>query len=65
LISHSKGFNSFFLISGGEDLKTEEDELEIDGKYTTKKLASAFAKMNKKKAVNRVLVSKFIQGIAA
>ncbi len=65
LVSHSKGFNSFFLISGGDDLKTEEDEIEIEGKFTTKKLASAFAKMNKKKAVNRILVSKFIQGIAA
>jgi hypothetical protein len=64
LLSHSKGFNLFFLISGGNDLKTEEDELEIDGIYTNKKLASAFAKMNKKKSVNRVLVSKFIQGIA-
>jgi hypothetical protein len=34
-------------------------------KLNTKKLASAFAKMNKKKTVNRVLVSKFIEGIAA
>jgi hypothetical protein len=65
LISKNDGYNSFFLISGGSDLKTEQDEIEIEGKFTTKKLASAFAKMNKKKTVNRVLVSKFIEGIAA
>jgi hypothetical protein len=65
LISKNEGYNSFFLISGGSDLKTEQDEIEIEGKFTTKKLASAFAKMNKKKTVNRVLVSKFIEGIAA
>jgi hypothetical protein len=65
LISKNDGYNSFFLISGGNDLKTEQDEIEIEGKFTAKKLASAFAKMNKKKTVNRVLVSKFIEGIAA
>lgn len=58
------GYNSFFLISGGDDLKTEEEEIEITGKVTASKLKSAFMKMNKKKAINRVLVSKFIQGIA-
>ena len=65
LISKRKGFDSFFLISGGNELSTEDDELEVDGKFTARKLASAFTKLNKKKAVNRVLVSKFIQGIAA
>jgi hypothetical protein len=53
------------LIAGGNELSTEDEEIEIEGKMTTKKLVTAFAKYNKKKAVNRVLVSKFIQGIAA
>ena len=65
LVSNTPGFNSFFLVSGGDDLKTESDEIEIEGKVTSSKLKNAFMKMNKKKAVNRVLVSKFIQGIAA
>ena len=43
---------------------TEGDEIEIEGKVTSSKLKSAFMKMNKKKQVSRVLVSKFIQGIA-
>lgn len=65
LVSNTPGFNSFFLVAGGDGLKTESDEIEIDGKITAGKLKNAFMKMNKKKAVNRVLVSKFIQGIAA
>ena len=65
LISYKSGFDAFYLISGGDELKTEDDEIEIDGKITSSKLTKAFMKMNKKKQINRVLVSKFIQGIAA
>jgi len=64
LISNTKGYNSFYLISGGTSLKTEEEELEIDGKVTSGKLKNAFMKMTKKKQVNRILVSKFIQQMA-
>jgi len=64
LISNTKGYNSFYLISGGSNLQTEEEELEIDGKVTSGKLKNAFMKMTKKKQVNRVLVSKFIQQMA-
>jgi hypothetical protein len=64
LISHNKGYDSFYLILGGDELKTENDELDIAGKVTTGKLVNAFMKMNKRKAINRVLVSKFIQGMA-
>jgi hypothetical protein len=66
LMSRTPGYESFFLIHGGEELTTEDENgIEIEGKFTAKKLATAFAKYNKKRAVNRVLVSRFIQGIAA
>lgn len=65
LVSSVPGYNAFYLISGGDELKTENEELEIDGKVTAGKLKNAFMKMNKRKAINRVLVSQFIQGIAA
>jgi hypothetical protein len=42
-----------------------DGELEVDGKLTSSKLKNAFMKFNKSKQINRVLVSKFIQGIAA
>jgi len=63
--SHNPGYDSFFIVSGGDDLVTENEEIEIDGTVTTSKLKTAFMKFNKKKAINRVLVSRFITGIAA
>jgi len=65
LVSHNPGFNKFFFILGGKDLNTEIDEIEIEGKVTTNKLKNAFMKFNKKRQVNRIVVSKFIEGIAA
>jgi hypothetical protein len=65
LQSFNPGYDSFFLISGGNDLMTNDNEIEIDGKLTSSKLKNAFMKFNKSKQINRVLVSKFIQGIAA
>lgn len=64
LLSKAPGYNEFFLIAGGSDLRIEDEELEVEGKVTSSKLKNAFMKMNKKKQVNRVLVSTFIQGIA-
>ena len=65
LISNNPGYNAFYLVMGGDELKTTNEELEIEGKVTSSKLKNAFMKMNKRKAINRVLVSKFIQGVAA
>jgi hypothetical protein len=59
------GYTEFYLVLGGEDMTVGNEDLEIDGKVTASKLKNAFMKMNKKKALNRVLVSRFIQGIAA
>lgn len=58
------GYGNFFLIPGGNELKVADDTLSINGKVTSGKLASAFMKMNKSRKINRVLVSKFIGGIA-
>jgi hypothetical protein len=58
------GYANFFLIPGGDDLKVADDTLNVNGKVTSGKLANAFMKMNKSRKINRVLVSKFIGGIA-
>jgi hypothetical protein len=65
LESYNKGYNRFYLLPSGEDLKIESESIEIDGKFTANKLKNAFMKFNKKRQVNRVLVSKFIAGIAS
>ena len=65
LVSNKKSYNGFYMIPGGKDLMTEEGELEVEGKVTASKLKTAFLKMNEKRQLNRVLVSTFIDGIAA
>jgi hypothetical protein len=64
LISYKPGYNKFFLIAGGKDLKIEDEDFTVEGKVTASKLANAFLKHNQKRQVSRVLVSKFIDGIA-
>jgi hypothetical protein len=66
LVSKKPGYESFFIIPGGNNLQVDDGELEIDTskKVTASKLTNAFIKFNKKRQVNRVLVSKFIDGIA-
>jgi len=63
--SNNFGYKEFYFILGGESLKTEKDFLDISGDVTSSKLTKAFMKMNKQKNYSRVLVSKFVQGIAA
>lgn len=58
------GFKDFYLIRGGESLNVDDENFTIEGKLTSGKLKSAFIKHNKKKYVSRVLVSRFIEGIA-
>jgi hypothetical protein len=65
VISKKPGFNAFFIVVGGTDLAIGNEELDIQGKFTPSKLKNAFSNLNKRKLINRVLVSKFIQGIAA
>jgi hypothetical protein len=64
LVSQIDEYNSFFFVVGGADLQTEEEQIEVSGKVTASKLKAAFMKYSKNKVVNRVLVSKFIEGIA-
>jgi len=53
------------MILGGKDLNAADKEVEVSGKVTANKLKNAFMKVNKSKVINRVLVSKFIDKIAA
>ena len=64
LQSYNKGYDTFFILPGGNELQIEDEELVVSGVVTASKLKTAFMKMNKKKAVSRVMVSRFIDGIA-
>ena len=60
------GYETFFLIPGGNDLVVDDEEIQIDTtkKVTAAKLTNAFRKFNEKRQLNRVLVNQFIEGIA-
>ena len=62
--SYTTGYNRFFIIPGGKDLKIDDENVTIEGKVTAMKLASAFKKVNKKRHVSRMLVNRFIDIIA-
>lgn len=65
LESKLDGYESFFLIPDGSNLETnDEDDIKVTGKVNSNNLSKAFMKFNKTRQVNRVLITKFIQGIA-
>ena len=63
--SKNPGYDGFYIIPGGDDLTIHDEGLVVNGNVTASKLKTAFLKMNKKKQVNRIMVSRFIEGIAA
>lgn len=65
LESKNAGYDSFYMLPDGNDLSIDDDEIVVTGKVTTTSLTKAFMKYSKDRKVNRVLVTKFIQGIAA
>lgn len=65
IVSKNNGYKEYYLIAGGKELQTKTDSFEIDGKTSLSKLKRAFIDFNEKKQVNRILVRKFIECIAA
>lgn len=65
LESYTKGYNMFYLIPGGKYLSVGSETLDVDENASIAKIKTAFQKHNKKRQINRVLVSKFITNIAA
>jgi hypothetical protein len=64
LESFNEGYDTFFILPGGNSLSIEDEELAVSGNITVNKLKTAFSKLGKLKSNNRVLVSKFIKGIS-
>jgi hypothetical protein len=64
LESKNAGYESFFLLPGGNELDMDDEDFEAPSKVTTATLTKAFSKYTKNRQVNRVLVSRFIGMIA-
>ena len=65
LESKNDGYESFFIIAGGNDLSVDDETFDAPDKVTATSLTKAFGKFTKNRQVNRVLVSRFIGMIAA
>jgi hypothetical protein len=55
------GYQSFFLIPGGDDMLTSDSGLVVDDGASKAKLKTAFMKNSKSKTANRVLLSRLME----
>ena len=59
------GWSELYLIRGGKALDVTETNLDVDTGAKKGEIKSAFSKMNKNKLKNRLLLSKFVDMVAA
>ena len=59
------GWSELYLIRGGKNLDVVETNLDVNTGAKKGEIKRAFAKMNKNKLKNRLLLSKFVDMVAA
>lgn len=60
------GYDSYFLLPGGDDMLTGSDEgLQVDADASKAKIRSAFMKASNAKTANRVLLNRLMEKVAA
>ena len=59
------GWSELYLIKGGRDLGVEESVLEVKEDAKRGEIKRAFSKFNKGKLKNRLVLSKFVDMVAA
>ena len=59
------GWTELYLIRGGKNLDVKETNLDVNTGAKKGEIKRAFAKMNKNKLKNRLLLSKFVDMVAA
>jgi len=57
-------YDEYFIVSSGNELSLEEEDLDIDSDMSRGRMARAFSDFTKSKRVNRVFVTKFAEAIA-
>ena len=56
----NSGYQSYFLIPGGDDMMTNETGLDVDAGASKARLKTAFMKNSKSKTANRVLLNRLM-----
>ena len=64
LVSESQGYDEYYFVAGGSNLRIDDGELAVDDSMTRGKMAKGFTNYMKGKVVNRVLLNKFVEQIA-
>lgn len=64
-VSFTSGLDELYVLKGGKALQINDEGLDVEAGASKGKLTSAFKKMTKGKLQNRVILSKFIEKIAA
>jgi hypothetical protein len=62
--TNALGYNEFYLIKGGNQLATDDDEFDVNSDQTRGQMASAFKKYSKSKKLNKVLMTTFGRAVA-
>ena len=65
VIGYQSGLDELYILKGGKHLETTDEGLQVDAGASKGALTTAFKKMTKGKLQNRVILSKFIEKIAA
>ena len=58
------GYDDYYIIPGGKDLQIEEEQLKVEKDAKKTEIKNAFLKFQKGKAVNRILLNRFVSKIA-
>lgn len=58
------GYDDYYIIPGGDELRIEEDVLDVNDGASKSEIKRAFLKMQKGKIVNRVLLNRFVEKIS-
>ncbi len=58
------GYHEYYLVKGGSNLDTQEDEFEVAEDASQASIRNAFKKFAKSKKLNKVLMTKFGKAVA-
>jgi hypothetical protein len=59
-----KGYDEYYVIKSGNNLKTKEEEFNVDHNATKGQITAAFKKHSKSKKYNKVLLTNFGRAVA-
>jgi hypothetical protein len=65
VVAYHSGMDEMYILRGGKSLQIVDEQLDVPGSASKAQITTAFKKMTKGKLQNRVILTKFIDKIAA